>query len=240
MNLKDYELNLYNELEKHNLVLNEIQLSKFQKYADLLREWNEKMNLTAITEMQEIYVKHFLDCILPSFSVEMKGSLCDVGAGAGFPSIPLKIAYPHLKVTIVEPLQKRCIFLKHLIKELNLENVTIENKRSEDFAKEARESFDIVSARAVANLTMLSELCVPLVKKDGIFLAMKGASGKEEMESAKFALDLLGCKLKGIDEYELDGAKRINLVFDKVKKTPMKYPRMFAKIKKEPLVGNKK
>ena len=111
MNLKDYELNLYNELDKHNLVLTEIQLSQFQKYADLLREWNEKMNLTAITEMHEIYVKHFLDCILPSFSVEMKGSLCDVGAGAGFPSIPLKIAYPHLEVTIVEPLQKRCTFL---------------------------------------------------------------------------------------------------------------------------------
>lgn len=240
MNLKDYELNLYNELEKHNLVLTEIQLSQFQKYADLLREWNEKMNLTAITEMHEIYVKHFLDCILPSFSVEMKGSLCDVGAGAGFPSIPLKIAYPHLEVTIVEPLQKRCTFLKHLVKELGLENVTIENKRSEDFAKEARESFDIVSARAVANLTMLSELCVPLVKKEGIFLAMKGASGNEEMKSAQFALDVLGCKLKCVDEYELDGAKRINLVFDKVKKTPMKYPRMFAKIKKEPLVGNKK
>ena len=240
MNLKDYELNLYNELEKHNLVLTEIQLSQFQKYADLLREWNEKMNLTAITEMHEIYVKHFLDCILPSFSVEMKGSLCDVGAGAGFPSIPLKIAYPHLKVTIVEPLQKRCTFLKHLVKELGLENVTIENKRSEDFAKEARESFDIVSARAVSNLTMLSELCVPLVKKEGIFLAMKGASGNEEMKSAQFALDVLGCKLKCVDEYELDGAKRINLVFDKVKKTPMKYPRMFAKIKKEPLVGNKK
>ena len=231
MNLKDYELNLYNELEKHNLVLTEIQLSQFQKYADLLREWNEKMNLTAITEMHEIYVKHFLDCILPSFSVEMKGSLCDVGAGAGFPSIPLKIAYPHLEVTIVEPLQKRCTFLKHL---------TIENKRSEDFAKEARESFDIVSARAVANLTMLSELCVPLVKKEGIFLAMKGASGNEEMKSAQFALDVLGCKLKCVDEYELDGAKRINLVFDKVKKTPIKYPRIFAKIKKEPLVGNKK
>jgi len=240
MNLKDYELNLYNELEKHNLVLTEIQLSQFQKYADLLREWNEKMNLTAITEMHEIYVKHFLDCILPSFSVEMKGSLCDVGAGAGFPSIPLKIAYPHLEVTIVEPLQKRCTFLKHLVKELGLENVTIENKRSEDFAKEARENFDIVSARAVANLTMLSELCVPLVKKEGIFLAMKGASGNEEMKSAQFALDVLGCKLKCVDEYELDGAKRINLVFDKVKKTPMKYPRMFAKIKKEPLVGNKK
>lgn len=240
MNLKDYELNLYNELEKHNLVLTEIQLSQFQKYADLLREWNEKMNLTAITEMHEIYVKHFLDCILPSFSVEMKGSLCDVGAGAGFPSIPLKIAYPHLEVTIVEPLQKRCTFLKHLVKELGLENVTIENKRSEDFAKEARESFDIVSARAVANLTMLSELCVPLVKKEGIFLAMKGASGNEEMKSAQFALDVLGCKLKCVDEYELDGAKRINLVFDKVKKTPIKYPRIFAKIKKEPLVGNKK
>lgn len=240
MNLKEYELNLYNELNKRNLVLNEVQLSQFQKYADLLREWNEKMNLTAITQIDEIYTKHFLDCILPSFTVEMKGSLCDVGAGAGFPSIPLKIAYPDLKVTIVEPLAKRCTFLKCLVKELGLKDVTIENKRSEDYAKEARESFDIVSARAVANLTMLSELCIPLVKKDGIFLAMKGASGNEEMDLANFAIATLGCKLNHIDEYDLDGAKRINLVFDKVKKTPMKYPRMFAKIKKEPLVGNKK
>ena len=143
-------------------------------------------------------------------------------------------------MTIVEPLQKRCSFLKHLVKELGLENVTIENKRSEDFAKEARESFDIVSGRAVANLTMLSELCVPLVKKDGIFLAMKGASGKEELEQAKYALNVLGCTLDHIDEYELDEAKRINLVFNKTKKTPPKYPRQFAKIKKEPLLGNKK
>lgn len=239
MNLKDYEKHLMEELEKRNLTLNEIQLSQFQKYADLLREWNEKMNLTAITEMHEIYTKHFLDCILPSFSVEMKGSLCDVGAGAGFPSIPLKIAYPELEVTIVEPLQKRCTFLKHLIKELGLKNVTIENKRSEDYAKEARESFDIVSARAVANLTMLSELCIPLVKKDGIFLAMKGSSGLEELESAKYAVSILGCKLRHVDEYELDDAKRMNLIFDKVKKTPAKYPRMFAKIKKEPLVEKK-
>ena len=240
MNLKDYELNLYNTLKNKNVELTDVQLSQFQKYADLLREWNEKMNLTAITEMHEIYIKHFLDCVLPSFSVEMKGSLCDVGAGAGFPSIPLKIVYPHLHVTIVEPLQKRCTFLKHLVKELGLENVTIENKRSEDFAKEARESFDIVSGRAVANLTMLSELCVPLVKKDGIFLAMKGASGKEELEQAKYALNVLGCTLDHIDEYELDEAKRINLVFNKTKKTPPKYPRQFAKIKKEPLLGNKK
>ena len=236
MNLENYEQHLYDELIKRNVTLNEIQLSQFQKYAQLLIEWNEKMNLTAIKTMPEIYSKHFLDCILPSFSLPLEGHLCDVGAGAGFPSIPLKIVYPELKVTIVEPLQKRCVFLRHLVQELNLKDVEIKNERSEDFAKVAREKFDFVSARAVANLTMLAELCIPLVKVQGTFLAMKGSSALDELEQAQYAIQVLGCKLLFSDEYELAGAKRMNFVFSKVKSTPAKYPRMFAKIKKEPLV----
>lgn len=235
MKLESYEQYLYNELLKHEIQVNETQLSQFRIYAQMLIEWNEKMNLTAITELDEIYKKHFLDCILPSVHVKMEKKLCDVGAGAGFPSIPLKIMYPTLDVTIVEPLKKRCVFLNALIKELNI-NVNIVNARAEDYVKENRETFDIVSARAVANLPVLSELCIPLVKLDGVFLAMKGAQGLEELKEAEYAISLLGCKCILKDEYEMDQASRVNLVFKKVKKTPLKYPRMYAKIKKDPLV----
>ncbi len=234
--VKQYEQQFINELEQYNIQLSDTQLKQFAQYANLLIEWNQKMNLTAIVEMEEIYAKHFLDCVRPSFNVDISGHLCDVGAGAGFPSIPLKIVYPQLEVTICEPLTKRCTFLNALVQELRLEGVHIANERAEDFTKKKRESFDVVSARAVANLVMLSELCIPLVKKGGIFLAMKGSSARDELVQAQFAIQLLGCSLQQEDEYNIDGATRINFVFNKVKQTPMRFPRMFAKIKKEPLV----
>ncbi len=234
--LQHYEKAFIDALEIHGIQLHEKQLQQFKDYADLLIEWNQKMNLTAITQYDEIYTKHFLDCIRPSFHVALQGHMCDVGAGAGFPSIPLKIIYPDLMVTICEPLQKRCVFLNALVQALNLQGVYIKNERAEDFAKIKRESFDIVSARAVANLTMLSELCIPLVKKEGIFLAMKGSSAREELQQAKYAIQTLGCTLLQEEEYEIEEATRINFVFKKEKLTPKKYPRMFSKIKKEPLV----
>ncbi len=236
MNLQNFELELYETLQQNNIELSEQQVKQFRLYADLLVEWNNKMNLTAIVEIHDIYKKHFLDCILPSFHAPITGSMCDVGAGAGFPSIPLKIVYPELQVTILEPLHKRCLFLNELVKQLGLDNVTIKNERAEDYAKQHREQFDVVSARAVANLVMLSELCIPLVKVNGYFLAMKGSSGQEELKEASYATSLLGCSLQNEDSYELDGAKRVNLLYLKEKKTPIKYPRMFSKIKKEPLV----
>lgn len=236
MSEKFSKYDFYSILKEHAIDINEIQKQQFQDYADLLVEWNQKMNLTAITDMDEIYEKHFLDSIIPSFHITMQGSFCDVGAGAGFPSIPLKILYPDVSVTIVETLGKRITFLNALCEKLTLKNVHCVHARAEEYAKDHRESFDIVSARAVANLSMLSELCIPLVKKKGLFLAMKGANAQEEYRLAEKAIHVLGCELKQRDEaYLSDGSLRINYVFKKVKATPGKYPRAFAQIKKNPL-----
>ncbi|MDE6195873.1 MAG: 16S rRNA (guanine(527)-N(7))-methyltransferase RsmG [Erysipelotrichaceae bacterium] len=227
-------------LNERGVVLSELQKEQFATYASMLVEWNSRMNLTAILDINGIYEKHFLDSILPSFQWNMKGTLCDVGAGAGFPSIPLKILYPDLEVTIVEPLGKRITFLNALCEALHIK-VNCVNERAEDFAKTHREAFDIVSARAVAPLIILSELCIPLVKHGGIFLSMKAANGDEELQEAKYAIHTLGCTLK--DSYQevlSDGAIRKNYVFEKNKHTPKQYPRIFAKIKKNPLRGGNK
>lgn len=227
--------NFYKTLAENNIQLTATQQQQFETYADLLIEWNQKMNLTAILNKEEIYEKHFLDSILPSFSHTFHGTICDVGAGAGFPSIPLKIVYPNLDVTIVEPLGKRIQFLKHLTIALGIE-VNLENKRSEDYVLEKRAYFDIVCARAVANLTLLAEICIPLVKENGRFITLKGQKAQEELVEASYALEELGVQLKNQSQYYLNGAMRTNFEFIKVKKTPLKYPRHFSKIKKSPLV----
>lgn len=221
---------------KQGLELTEVQIKQFCQYAELLKEWNEKMNLTAIVEFEEVLDKHFYDSLLPSFTTKIEGHLCDVGSGAGFPSIPLKIAYPELEITILEPLKKRVTFLEAVKKELGLTDVNCLDVRAEDYAVKNRECFDVVTARAVANLNMLAELCIPLVKKEGIFLAMKGANGMEEYNGALRATTKLGCELFKEETRTLnDGSSRINLFYRKVKSTPTEYPRMFAKIKKNPL-----
>lgn len=225
----------FKAMQQQGIAVSDRQKEQFHQYAKMLVEWNEKMNLTAITDEDEIYEKHFLDSILPSFDMNINGSFCDVGAGAGFPSIPLKIMYPDLQVTIVETLGKRVNFLNALCKELDI-NVDCVHARAEDYAKDHRESFDFVSARAVANLPVLSELCIPLVKLYGYFIAMKGANGDEELLLAEKAITLLGCKEVQRNHKQLsDGSKRVNFVFQKIKPTPKKYPRAFAQIKKNPL-----
>ncbi len=222
--------------QKRGLVLTKEQINQYLSYAALLKEWNEKMNLTAIVELEDVLDKHFYDSLIPAFSTELKGSLCDVGSGAGFPSIPMKIAFPDLEVTIVEPLGKRIQFLNEVITTLDLKGIQCVNERAEDYVKLYRESFDIVTARAVANLPMLSELCIPLIKVGGIFLAMKGPQGYTEHKKALRALTTLGVELEKQEEYTLsDGALRVNLFYRKKKESPKKYPRMFAKIKKNPL-----
>lgn len=221
---------------KQGLELSSQQIQQYCRYAELLKEWNQKMNLTAIVEFEEVLDKHFYDSLLPSFTTEISGHLCDVGSGAGFPSIPLKIAYPELKITILEPLKKRVLFLEEVKHELGLDGVHCLDVRAEDYAVKNRETFDVVTARAVANLNMLAELCIPLVKKGGIFLAMKGSSGNEEHAGALQAVTKLGCVLEKVETRTLlDGSSRINLFYRKEKETPKGYPRMFAKIKKNPL-----
>ena len=195
-------------LEEKGIVLSEKQIKQFEKYYEILVEWNEKMNLTAITDREGVYLKHFYDSLTIAFDFPFSNqTICDVGAGAGFPSVPLKIVYPELNVTIVDSLNKRITFLNHLFKELELDHIQAVASRAEDFCKDHRESFDIVMARAVARLNILDELCLPLVKKDGYFLSLKGDQ----------------------NDY------RHNIVIKKVKSTPAKYPRNYGQIKKKPL-----
>lgn len=227
------------EVEKLNISLDDRKLDQFEKYYNRLVEVNSYMNLTAITEHDEVYNKHFLDSLSFVKALDLKDgiNLCDVGSGAGFPSIPLAIAYPYINITIIDALNKRIKFLNELTSYIELNNANAYHKRAEEYAKEKREFFDIVTARAVARLNVLAELCLPLTKINGYFVAMKGQSGDEELDEAKRAIELLGAKFEREVEFELpdDAGKRIILVFKKIKPTPGKYPRAFAKIKEKPL-----
>lgn len=225
-------------LNDKGITLSQQQLKQFELYYQTLIEWNEKMNLTAITKKEDIYLKHFYDSLTISFDYPLNNqSLCDIGAGAGFPSIPLKIVYPHLKITIVDSLTKRITFLKHLVKVLELDHVEAISARAEDYAKDHREIFDIVTARAVARLNILDELCLPLVKMDGDFITLKGLKAQEELNEAKIGIEKLGGKVVKEIEFTLidDNDHRCNMYIHKVKKTPVQYPRPFGKIKKKPL-----
>ncbi|MEC1304449.1 16S rRNA (guanine(527)-N(7))-methyltransferase RsmG [Lysinibacillus capsici] len=218
-------------LKEKGIELSDIQIAQFKKYFELLVEWNEKMNLTAITDLEGVYLKHFFDSISPSFYFDFSKviTVCDVGAGAGFPSIPIKICFPHLQVTIVDSLNKRITFLNHLSDELQLENMHFVHARAEEFGQNLkyREQFDIVTARAVARLSVLAELCVPLAKQDGYFVALKAAAGAEELKDAKKALTTLGVTLREEFSFKLpvEESERILYIFDKIKGTPKKYPR---------------
>ena len=225
-------------LKEKGIELTQKQLDQFHKYYETLVEWNEKMNLTAITQEEDVYLKHFYDSLTISFDYDLNHqSLCDIGAGAGFPSIPLKIVYPELKITIVDSLTKRITFLNHLCEVLELENVTAVSARAEEYALKHRESFDIVTARAVARLNILDELCLPLVKLGGDFITLKGLKAKEELEEAKTGIEKLGGKVYKQVDFTLtdENDHRCNIFIHKEKATPLKYPRPFGKIKKKPL-----
>ncbi len=228
-------------LKEQGIELSEKQIQQFHTYFETLVEWNEKMNLTAITDQPSVYLKHFYDSISAAFYIDFNKvqTLCDVGAGAGFPSIPIKICFPHLHITIVDSLNKRIQFLNHLSNMLQLEHVNFVHSRAEDFGQQVayREQFDIVTARAVARLSVLSELCIPLIKTGGQFVAMKAASGEEELQDAKKAIATLGTKL--VEKYEfllpIENSERTIYVFDKIKNTPKKYPRKPGVPNKSPI-----
>ncbi len=218
-----------------DITLTSVQTEQLLRYASLLKEWNQKMNLTAIVEDGEILEKHFLDSIYPLADTAVQGSVCDVGSGAGFPGLVWKIVRPDLNITLLEPTGKRCTFLNAVIADLKLQQIQVVNARAEEFVKEKRESFDVVTARAVANLSLLSELCIPLVRVGGIFLSMKGSNGIEEKESAVKATTLLGCTCEEVKVHELDSGNRVNVIYRKTKATPAKYPRNYGQMKKKPL-----
>lgn len=227
----------YLELEKKCQELGfECPIEQFKTYAKLLQSWNEKMNLTAITEEEEVIEKHFWDCTISLKNKQVEGSWADVGSGAGFPGMVWKIMKPDLKMTLIEPTGKRCLFLSKVIEELSLKNIVVENARAEEYVLQHREVFDGVTARAVSNLSLLSELCAPLIKEGGYFLPLKGKQGMEELASSKNAFEKLGLKLEESQEEELDsGDKRVNLLIKKIKATPLKYPRNYGQMKKKPL-----
>lgn len=217
-----------------------VDVDKFDIYKNHLQEVNKVLNLTAITDDEGIYLKHFYDSLLIEKHIPKNASLCDIGSGAGFPGLVLAIARPDLKVTLVEPTLKRCNFLNEVIELLDLNNVIVLNERAEDLANDYREQFGVVTARAVAYLDILSELCLPLVKSGGVFVAMKGAKGIEELNISKNAIRILGGNVQVIDElYDEDLGSRINIVVDKIANTPGKYPRNYGRIKKTPLSGRK-
>lgn len=226
-------------LAEHGIILNEKQLEQYNRYWELLVEWNEKMNLTGITEKEDVYLKHFYDSLTLAFNFDMTdiSTMCDVGSGAGFPGIPLKIAFPHLKLTIVDSLNKRIVFLNTVVSELGLTDVNPVHARAEEYIENNREKFDLSTARAVARLNMLAELCLPFVKLDGTFIAMKGASGTEELSEAAAGLKILGGKIREEIVMQLpeEESQRSIIIVDKVKATPKKYPRAFGQIKKRPL-----
>lgn len=231
----------YDLLAEQNLSLTEQQKVQFERYFQLLIEWNEKINLTAITDKEEVYLKHFYDSIAPILQGLIPNEtikLLDIGAGAGFPSIPMKILYPNLDVTIIDSLNKRINFLQLLAGELGLEGVHFYHGRAEDFAqdKNFRAKFDIVTARAVARMQVLSELTIPFLKVGGKLLALKASNAPEELTDAKNALNLLFSKVEDNISYTLpNGDPRYMTIVEKKKETPNKYPRKAGMPNKRPL-----
>lgn len=215
------------------------QKQQLYSYFNLLVESSKVMNLTTITEEEDVYIKHFYDSILALKHIENTSNitLLDIGSGAGLPGIVLKIAYPNIQITLLEPTTKRCNFLNSAIEKLGLKGIIVINDRAENYIKNNRESFDIVTGRAVASLNILSELSLAYVKKDGYFIAMKGQNYLEELEISGNAISKMGGKLDKIYTYSLpkESGNRCIITIKKEKTTPNLYPRMYAKIKKNPL-----
>ena len=227
------------EAQKNNIVFTKLQLEQFRMYFEMLVKKNKVMNLTGITEWDEVLEKHFLDSISLIRAIDLNQCLTvmDMGTGAGFPGIPLKIAFPNLQVTLADSLNKRILFLQEVIDELKLDGIEAIHGRAEDLArdKKYRESYDLSVSRAVANLSTLSEYCLPFVKIGGQFISYKSGEIDEEVAASKSAVFLLGGKIKETVKFELGESGRSFIIIDKVKGTPKTYPRKAGTPSKKPL-----
>ena len=225
------------ELKKLDIILNENQLNQLEKYYELLIEYNKVMNLTGITEKEEVYLKHFYDSltIIKVIDLNKVDSLCDIGTGAGFPGLVLKIVFPNLKITLLDSLNKRINFLNNVINELNLKNIEAIHTRAEEYAILNRNKFDITTSRAVAHLAILLEYAVPITKEKGYFIPLKG-NIDEELNESENALKCLNSKIEKIEHFELpiEGSKRNIIKIQKIKDNK-KYPRKYSEIKKKRL-----
>lgn len=221
--------------EKYNLNLTEEKLNKLNIFYSELIFYNNSFNLTAITEENEVFIKHFLDSIFPQFLIEKNSSVIDIGAGAGFPSLPLKIYRPDLSVTMIDSLNKRVNFLNDVIKKLELENISAFHARAEDFAKTNRESFCYAVVRAVAKIPTLIEYAFPLLKVGGRLLCYKGGDVEEELKQSENALKILGGVVERVEKFNLEGNSRTIVLIKKFEHTPSKYPRSKNLPKLKPL-----
>lgn len=226
------------ELKKLNIEPTQKQLEQLNRYYELIVEYNKVMNLTGITEKEQVYLKHFYDSLTIAKVIDLnkEATLCDIGTGAGFPGIVLKILFPNLKITLIDSLNKRIEFLKIVIKELNLNNIEAIHTRAEEYAIKNIEKFDVVTSRAVAPLNILLELSIPLLKTNKYFISYKGNISREIIESEN-ALKQLDSKIDKIEEFELpkENSNRTIIKIKKLNKTNKKYPRKFSEIKKKPL-----
>lgn len=231
----------YQALATQGIVLTEKQKQAFETYFHLLVQWNQKINLTAITDKNEVYLKHFYDSVAPILQGHLQDQnlkLLDIGAGAGFPSLPMKILFPQLKVTIIDSLNKRITFLKHLAEELELDGVAFYHGRAEDYGqnKAFRGQFDLVTARAVARMQVLAELTIPFLKVGGQLIALKASAAEDELQEAQPALQTLFAKVETSLDYQLPNGDSRNLTLvSKKKETPNKYPRKAGLPNKKPL-----
>lgn len=226
---------IISEFRNAGLEISEKQAEQYSVLCDFMVEYNKNVNLTSITEFEEVVMKHFIDSVLPftMFDVPQGASFIDVGTGAGFPSLPLLIYRPDLKGTLCDSLQKRCLYLELACKKIGV-NAEIIHARSEELGRKRRGEFDIATARAVAAMPVLSEFCIPFVKKNGVFAALKSVN--EDISAAEKAVNVLGGKIEKVTDYKLpNGDDRRLVIIRKISDTPTKYPRSFANITKKPL-----
>lgn len=237
MKLEEFSIELKEKSNKIDVKIKDKEVEQFYEYMNSLLEWNEKINLTAITEPKEVILKHFIDSITIQKYIQKENSVVDVGTGAGFPGIPLNIVNNEAKYTLVDSLNKRIKFLDEIIDKLNLKNIETVHSRAEDFAKENRETYDVATSRAVAALNVLLEYLLPLVKVGGLCICMKGSNVQEEIEASSNALKILGGQIEKVEQITLPDSDSIRniVIVRKVTKTSSKYPRKAGLPSKEPL-----